>query len=140
MNTNPTEYAHPEALIEAEWLEQHLNDKDIRVVESNEDILLYDTGHIPGAVHIDWRADLQDQLIRDYIAPQLVGKDRLDRNLQGINVKGKEGFHVGLSQSYSRARGCTTKRVKKFTPSKRGTGRSQERTQLTTCAPGAARR
>ncbi|MEO8044119.1 MAG: sulfurtransferase [Spartobacteria bacterium] len=69
MNTNPTEYAHPEALVEAEWLEQHLNDKDIRVIESNEDILLYDTGHIPGAVHIDWRADLQDQVIRDYIAP-----------------------------------------------------------------------
>jgi thiosulfate/3-mercaptopyruvate sulfurtransferase len=69
MNTNPTEYAHPEALVETDWLEQHLNDEDIRIVESNEDILLYDTGHIPGAVHIDWRSDLQDQVIRDYIAP-----------------------------------------------------------------------
>ena len=69
MNTNPTEYAHPEALVDADWLEQHFDDKDIRIVESNEDILLYDTGHIPGAVHIDWRADLQDPLIRDYIAP-----------------------------------------------------------------------
>ena len=70
MNTNPTEYAHPEALVDAAWLEQHLNDKDIRIVESNEDILLYDTGHIPGAVHIDWRADLQDPVIRDYITPE----------------------------------------------------------------------
>ena len=69
MSTNPTAYAHPEALVDADWLEQHLNDKDIRIVESNEDILLYDTGHIPGAVHIDWRADLQDPVIRDYIAP-----------------------------------------------------------------------
>src|SRR5882672_2553123 len=69
MNTHPTEYAHPEALVEADWLEQHLDDKNIRIVESNEDILLYDTGHIPGAVHIDWRADLQDPVIRDYIAP-----------------------------------------------------------------------
>ena len=48
-----TEYAHPEALVETEWLEQHLNEKGIRIIESNEDILLYDTGHIPGAVHID---------------------------------------------------------------------------------------
>jgi len=67
---NPTQYAHPEALVETDWLEKHLKDEGIRIVESNEDILLYDTGHIPGAVHIDWRADLQDPLIRDYISPE----------------------------------------------------------------------
>ncbi len=60
MATHPTQYAHPEALVETDWLEKHLKDDDIRIVESNEDVLLYDTGHIPGAVHIDWRADLQD--------------------------------------------------------------------------------
>ncbi len=49
---------------------EHLNDPGIRLVESNEDILLYSTGHIPGAVHIDWRADLQDQTVRDYISPE----------------------------------------------------------------------
>src|SRR6184192_1861210 len=70
MATYPTEYAHPEALVETDWLEKHLKDDGIRVIESNEDILLYDTGHIPGAVHIDWRADLQDPLIRDYISPE----------------------------------------------------------------------
>jgi len=70
MTTESTGYAHPEALVEADWLEKHLQDKDIRIVESNEDVLLYDTGHIPGAVHIDWRADLQDPVIRDYISPQ----------------------------------------------------------------------
>ena len=64
-----TSYAHPEALVETDWLAEHLNDDGIRVIESNEDILLYDTGHIPGAVHIDWRSDLQDPLIRDYISP-----------------------------------------------------------------------
>jgi thiosulfate/3-mercaptopyruvate sulfurtransferase len=64
------EYIHPEALVETDWLAQHLNDPGIRVVESNEDVLLYDTGHIPGAVHIDWRRDLQDALVRDYISPQ----------------------------------------------------------------------
>jgi thiosulfate/3-mercaptopyruvate sulfurtransferase len=57
------QYAHPEALVETDWLEKHLKDDGIRVIESNEDILLYDTGHIPDAVHIDWRADLQDPMI-----------------------------------------------------------------------------
>src|ERR1700720_3847338 len=70
MATNPTQYAHPEALVETDWVEKHLKDDGIRIVESNEDVLLYDTGHIPGAVHIDWRADLQDAVIRDYINPE----------------------------------------------------------------------
>jgi len=65
-----TKYAHPEALVETEWLAQNLNDPGIRIVESNEDVLLYDTGHIPNAVHIDWRRDLQDPLVRDYISPK----------------------------------------------------------------------
>ena len=69
METLPTNYAHPEALVDADWLQKHRGDDSVRIVESNEDILLYDTGHIPGAVHIDWRADLQDPVIRDYIAP-----------------------------------------------------------------------
>ena len=56
--------------METDWLEKHLKDDGIRVIESNEDILLYDTGHIPDAVHIDWRADLQDPVIRDYISPK----------------------------------------------------------------------
>src|SRR5438046_8274674 len=62
-------YAHPEQLVETDWVAQHVKDDGIRIFESNEDILLYDTGHIPGAVHIDWRADLQDPVIRDYIQP-----------------------------------------------------------------------
>src|ERR1700676_5732359 len=65
-----TEYAHPEALVSTEWVAEHLNDPKVRIIESNEDVLLYDTGHIPGAVHIDWRADLQDPVIRDYITPE----------------------------------------------------------------------
>src|ERR1700750_3069912 len=70
MVTQLTQYARPDALVETEWLEKHLKDDEIRIVESNEDLLLYDTGHIPGAVHIDWRADLQDPVIRDYISPE----------------------------------------------------------------------
>ena len=60
-------YTHPEVLVSADWVEQHLDDPKVRIVESDEDILLYDMGHIPGSVKIDWQGDLQDQLIRDYI-------------------------------------------------------------------------
>ncbi|MFM8807771.1 MAG: rhodanese-like domain-containing protein, partial [Chthoniobacterales bacterium] len=63
------DYAHPDALVSTEWVADRLQDPSIRIVESNEDVLLYDTGHLPGAVHIDWRSDLQDQTVRDYITP-----------------------------------------------------------------------
>jgi thiosulfate/3-mercaptopyruvate sulfurtransferase len=69
-NEKFTEYAHPEKLVSTDWLAQHLNDPDVVVVESDEDVLLYDMGHIPGAVKIDWVADLNDPLIRDYLDPE----------------------------------------------------------------------
>jgi thiosulfate/3-mercaptopyruvate sulfurtransferase len=61
-------YAHPDALVTTEWVAAHLEDPAIRLVESNEDILLYDTGHIPGAVKVDWHADLNDPVMRDYVS------------------------------------------------------------------------
>ena len=62
------DYAHPEVLVSTDWVADHLNDTDtVRIVESNEDVLLYSTGHIPNAVHIDWVNDLQDEVIRDYV-------------------------------------------------------------------------
>jgi len=64
-------YFNTEVLVDCDWVEKHLNDPSVRIVESNEDVLLYDTGHIAGAVHIDWRRDLQDQLVRDYVSPDL---------------------------------------------------------------------
>ena len=75
-------YAHPEVLVSTEWVAAHLKDPKVRLVESNEDILLYDTGHIPGAVKVDWTTDLNDQVIRDYI-----DRDRLQKLLRskGIN-------------------------------------------------------
>jgi thiosulfate/3-mercaptopyruvate sulfurtransferase len=60
-------YAMPDALVSTEWVAGHLDDPAVRIVESNEDVLLYDTGHIPGAVRIDWHTDLQDPLMRDYL-------------------------------------------------------------------------
>ena len=62
------DYAHPDVLVSTDWVAEHLDDTEqIRIVESDEDILLYETGHIPNAVKIDWVNDLQDQLVRDYI-------------------------------------------------------------------------
>jgi thiosulfate/3-mercaptopyruvate sulfurtransferase len=70
MNPKFDQYAHPEALVDGDWLQANLALPDLRIVESNEDVLLYDTGHIPGAVHIDWRGDLQDNTVRDYVSPE----------------------------------------------------------------------
>jgi thiosulfate/3-mercaptopyruvate sulfurtransferase len=72
-------YAHPEALVSTEWVADRLDDDSVRLVESNEDVLLYDTGHIPGAVKVDWHTDLNDDLVRDYVDPDRFKKlmDRL---------------------------------------------------------------
>ena len=60
-------YSNPDVLVSTEWVSEHLNDKNIRIIESNEDHLLYSSGHIRGAVHVDWTTDLNDQIKRDYL-------------------------------------------------------------------------
>ena len=60
-------YAHPERLVTADWLSANLGTPGLVIVESDEDVLLYDIGHIPGAVKIDWHTDLNDPRVRDYI-------------------------------------------------------------------------
>jgi thiosulfate/3-mercaptopyruvate sulfurtransferase len=59
-----------EVLVSTDWVEAHRNDEDVRIVESDEDVLLYEQGHINGAVKIDLQMDLQDQTIRDYISKE----------------------------------------------------------------------
>jgi len=61
------EYSNPELLVSTDWVAEHLDDPSIVIVESNEDILLYETGHIQNAVKVDWQNELQDQLVRDYV-------------------------------------------------------------------------
>ena len=63
----PESYAHPEVLVSTQWVQDHLNDPKVRVVESDEDPALYFQGHVPGAVEIGWHSHLQDQVVRDYI-------------------------------------------------------------------------
>jgi thiosulfate/3-mercaptopyruvate sulfurtransferase len=60
-------YARPEVLVDTDWVAAHLDDPGVRLVESDEDILLYDQGHIPGAVMVDWVGDLNDRIRRDYL-------------------------------------------------------------------------
>jgi thiosulfate/3-mercaptopyruvate sulfurtransferase len=60
-------YAHPDRLVSTQWLQDHLDTPGLVVVESSEDVLLYETGHIPGSVKIDWHTDLNDPVERDYI-------------------------------------------------------------------------
>ncbi len=60
-------YVRPEVLVSTGWVADHKNDANVRIVESNEDPLLYPSGHIPGAIQIDWALDLNDQTVRDYL-------------------------------------------------------------------------
>ena len=61
------EYAHPEMIVSTEWVAAHLDDPGLVVAESDEDVLLYETGHIPGAVKLDWHTELNDPVTRDYV-------------------------------------------------------------------------
>ncbi len=61
------QYAHPERLVTGDWLSGHIGTPGLAIVESDEDVLLYDVGHIPGAVKVDWHTDLNDPHVRDYI-------------------------------------------------------------------------
>ena len=65
-----SQYAHPERLVSTDWVAEHIGDEDVVVLESNEDTLLYSTGHIPGAVKIDWHTELNDEVARDFVDPE----------------------------------------------------------------------
>jgi thiosulfate/3-mercaptopyruvate sulfurtransferase len=60
-------YVHADVLVSTDWVASHLDDPGVRIIESNEDPLLYATGHIPGAVEVDWTRDLNDPVRRDYL-------------------------------------------------------------------------
>jgi len=68
MGTNG--YANPDALVESEWLQAHLDDLSVRVVEVDEDVTAYAPGHIPGAVRWSWHTDLRAAVRRDFIDQQ----------------------------------------------------------------------
>jgi thiosulfate/3-mercaptopyruvate sulfurtransferase len=67
------DYAHPDRLVTTDWLAEQVaagrvgGPDGVAVLESDEDVLLYDTGHIPGALKLDWHQDLNDPVMRDYV-------------------------------------------------------------------------
>ena len=63
-------YAHPEYLVDTEWVAVHSKDANVRIIESDEDALLYATGHVPGAVQVDWFSTLQHPLRRDFLTKE----------------------------------------------------------------------
>jgi len=76
-------YANPHMLVTTGWVEEHLEDPTVVLVESDEDVLLYDTGHLPGAVKVDWHMDLNDPVVRDYLDSEsfadLMGRKGISR-------------------------------------------------------------
>ena len=67
------DYAN-DVLVETDWVEQHLEDDSIRIVEVDENPALYAEAHIPGAIGFDWKMDLQDQVKRDFLGPEDFGE------------------------------------------------------------------
>jgi thiosulfate/3-mercaptopyruvate sulfurtransferase len=61
--------SHESVLVSTDWLQDHLNDPNVRVVEVDEDTAAYGRGHVPGAVAVNWNSDLQDPLRRDFVNP-----------------------------------------------------------------------
>ena len=74
-------YAHPETVVSTQWVADHLNDPTVRIIEVDVDTTAYDQGHIPGAVALNWKTELQDQVTRD-IVPQA----QLERLLSNLGV------------------------------------------------------
>ena len=74
-------YAHPERLVTTQWLADHLGSDGLVVLESDEDVLLYDTGHIPGSLKLDWHMDLNDPLTRDYVDGERFAEVMADRGV-----------------------------------------------------------
>ncbi len=64
---SPRGYAHPETLVDTQWVAEHLNDPSVRIIEADEDPLLYEVGHIENAVKLDWHVDVQDPVQRDFV-------------------------------------------------------------------------
>jgi len=80
-----TDYVHPEVLVDTQWVADHLNDPKVKIVEVDVDTSAYDTGHIKGAIGLDWRKDLQARPIRD-----LLSKDKLEELLSSKGVSNAE--------------------------------------------------
>jgi thiosulfate/3-mercaptopyruvate sulfurtransferase len=74
-------YAHPEVLVETDWVKANLGKPGIKLIEIDVDTAAYDAGHIPGAVGFNWRTELQDQVVRD-----IIGKEKFEKLIGGAGI------------------------------------------------------
>jgi|SRR5579863_6265934 len=92
-----TGYVHPEVLVDTNYVEQHLNDSNVRLIEADEDVLLYEVGHLPGAVKLDWHVDVQDRVARDFLNQkgfeQLMSQWGIDNSTQIILYGDKNNWY-----------------------------------------------
>ena len=79
-------YAQPEVLVETDWLTSHLEDPSIRIVESDENLSLYAEGHIPNALLLHWRNDLQDPVIREWVTQEQFERILGERGIAGAQT------------------------------------------------------
>ncbi len=102
-------YANPDVLVTTDWVEQHKDDENIRIVESDEDILLYELGHVPGAVKIDWHEDLQRGDTRDFIDAerfnQLMSRLGIDRDTTVVFYGDKNNWWAAYAYWFFRYMG-----------------------------------
>jgi thiosulfate/3-mercaptopyruvate sulfurtransferase len=76
-------YAVPDVLVSTAWLADQLANPSLRLLECDEDVLLFDFGHIPGAQKIDWHADLNDPVVRDYVS-----REQFEALLRRLGIDG----------------------------------------------------
>src|SRR6478672_3337632 len=104
-----------DVLVSTEWVADHLHDPTIRLVESDEDILLYEMGHIPGAVKIDWTADLQDPTVRDFIGPaqfaQLMNRSGIANDTTVVFYGDKNNWWAAYAYWFFRMNGHQTLKI-----------------------------
>src|SRR4030081_1041268 len=84
-----TDYAHPEVLVDTAWVAEHLNDPKVKLIEVDVDTSAYDSGHIKGAIALDWRKDLQARPIRD-----LLSKEALESLLSSKGISNEDTIVV----------------------------------------------
>jgi thiosulfate/3-mercaptopyruvate sulfurtransferase len=69
-----TNYANPDVLVETDWLEQHLGDSNLAVIEVDEDTTAYEKGHVPSAIAINWATELHDHPRRDFVSGEQLAR------------------------------------------------------------------
>jgi thiosulfate/3-mercaptopyruvate sulfurtransferase len=99
-DTNPafSDYAHPEVLVSTQWVADHLDDPNVLILESDEDIMLYELGHIPGALKLDWETQMQQPVVRDFVDKagfeKLAGERGITRDTTVVSYGDKNNWYA----------------------------------------------